>query len=95
MRVLKTFAGCGLIIALALVSGSQVEQREASAQTVTPGWSLTGNLNTARYGHTATLLPNGKVLVAGGAVVSCAGAATNRLSSTIRLQERGVTQEPS
>src|SRR5436190_1428282 len=43
----------------------------ASAQGLFPAdapftFGDTGSLNTARYGHTATLLPNGKVLVAGG-----------------------------
>src|SRR5207253_8815277 len=31
-------------------------------------WSPTGSLNTGRLYHTATLLPNGMVLVAGGII---------------------------
>ena len=36
-------------------------------------WALTGNMNVRRAGHTATVLKNGEVLVAGGAV----GASTS------------------
>ena len=52
-----------LIIGTALLAAS-VDQ--ALAQSASTSWTFTGSLNTPRDGHTATLLPNGKILVIGG-----------------------------
>jgi large repetitive protein len=44
-------------------------------------WTNTGSLNTGRYEHTATLLPNGKVLVAAG-IASCTNCGLGGVVST-------------
>jgi len=49
---------------LALATLSLLLTAPAMAQSGT--WSLTGHPNTARTGHTATLLNNGEVLIVGG-----------------------------
>ncbi len=52
-----------------ITPGHSQEQPVADAALYDPtadAWSVTGNMATARYLHTATLLANGQVMVAGG-----------------------------
>ncbi|MEO8215997.1 MAG: kelch repeat-containing protein [Acidobacteriota bacterium] len=63
-------------MALASLLCGAMPVSESLAQTVTPGWTMTGALNTARRGHSATLLRDGRVLVAGGTGAGCSSPAT-------------------
>ena len=50
---------------------------------VTVTWTLTGSLNNARADHTATLLSNGMVLVAGGPIAPRVALASSELYNSL------------
>jgi large repetitive protein len=64
-----TLLPSGQVLAVGGFGGTPLSTSLAAAELFDPvagTWSPTGALNTARDGHTATLLPSGGVLVAGG-----------------------------
>jgi hypothetical protein len=61
-KVLNSVLVLVLLAAMLPLSGATASQLASAPGT----WAPTGSLHTARYYHTATLLPNGKVLVTGG-----------------------------
>jgi N-acetylneuraminic acid mutarotase len=74
-----------------LFVGGETESRDfpgnpegvASAELYDPGagtWTVVASMPTQRFGHAAALLPDGKVLVAGGA---CCGASPEVIASAV------------
>lgn len=77
-----TLLASGQVLITGGVNGSSSPKYPATAELYTPStrsWTPTGAMSTNRASHTATLLPSGKVLVAGGLLNSSQSLATAEL----------------
>ena len=84
-RNVHRFAVVRTLVLAALLAAGLVASTPVPASAGTSGtWANTGSLNTARTDHTATLLPNGQVLVAGGLGVAGALASAELYNPATR-----------
>src|SRR6516164_4985221 len=74
---------CALSLVLLAFGGTDTTALAQSAGAFTS----TGNMTTARFGHTATLLSNGKVLIAGGEIVCYFAAVPCSFPSSAELYD--------
>jgi Galactose oxidase, central domain/Kelch motif len=82
MKSLRTASGAVAVTLFALAASFGLNAADMPCDKnhyildypVTTPWIATGSLNVARTSHTATLLPDGRVLVAGGRALSNTGA---------------------
>jgi N-acetylneuraminic acid mutarotase len=73
-----------VLIAGACNAGIFCRSGASSAELYNPAtgtWSITGAMNTPRFFHTATLLPDGRVLIAGGQQINFAAGTSVSLNS--------------
>ena len=82
-KLVVALAGLMSIASLVVLLPRLVAQQAETA----PGWSVTSGLSAIRSGYTATLLPSGKILVAGGETTPAALGGSEWVTNTAELYD--------